>query len=237
MKKLTYVVLILVICLGTFFYIKTDSTSNVSKKSNVDISVDSKFEKYEGGNTPVLDKYKILKKINNDIVGWISIPKTTIDYPIVRTTNNEYYLSHDILKHESSWGAVFMEYRDININTDKNIILYGHNMKDQSMFTQITKYKENEFFKNNRYIYFDTLNIEGKWEVFSAYVAEDSFNYIKTNFKTNEEYLKFLKAITDKSLFSAKVQLSAKDQILTLSTCSYEFKNARFVVHAKRVNK
>jgi sortase B len=103
------------------------------------------------------------------------------------------------------------------------------------MFKDLIKYKNKDFFYTNNIIQFDTLYEEIKWEVFSVYITGTDFNYIKTHFNTPAEYENFLIAIKNKSLFPTDVELTADDQILTLSTCTYEYNDARFVVHARRV--
>jgi len=175
--------------------------------------------------------------INEDIVGWIKIPNTAIDYPVVRAQDNEFYLNHNIHKKPAKSGSIFMDFRNGSLAKEKNTILYGHNMKDGSMFRDLLKYREESFFYSNPIIEFNTLYEDLKWEIFSVYVTSVDFYYIETEFQSLDEYRIFLDSIKDKSLFEIDVKISEKDQILTLSTCSYEFDDARFVIHAKRVFK
>jgi len=176
-----------------------------------------------------------LLEINRDVVGWIKIPDTSIDYPVLQADDNEYYLDKDIYRNKNKAGSIFMDYRVKLDGSDKHIIIYGHHMRDGTMFKDLMKYKDRDFFYNNNIIQFDTLYREMEWEVFSVYVTEASFNYIKTQFNTPSEYEHFLTTIKNKSLFPAEVVLTANDEILTLSTCTYEYDDARFVVHARRV--
>lgn len=180
-----------------------------------------------------------LQKINKDIISWIYIPNTKIDYPVVKGIDNEFYLHHDAVKSSSEVGAIFMDYRNViksNFkNSDKNIVLYGHNMKNGTMFKDLTKFGDITFFNENKYIYLDTSYGRHQWEIFSVFVAKSDFNYRQTKFESSNEYLKFLSTIKKKSLVPTNVELSANDQILTLSTCSYEFDNARFVVVARNL--
>jgi sortase B len=177
-----------------------------------------------------------LKEMNEDIAGWISISGTSIDYPVLKTDNNSYYLSRDIFKKNSATGALFVDFRNVLTDKERNTIIYGHNMKEGSMFHDLKKYREKSFFESNSKIVFDTCQYLQEWEVFSVYLTDTSFNYIQTNFDNNEEYLKFLNAIKSKSMFHSKVNLNETDRILTLSTCNYEINNGRFVVHAKLIN-
>jgi sortase B len=197
---------------------------NVSTNSNVEDTTQN-----------ILPKYQPLLEINEDVVGWIKIPNTSIDYPVLQANDNEYYLNRDIYRKKNRAGSIFMDYRIKLDGRDKHIILYGHHMRDGTMFKDLIKYKNKDFFYKNNVIQFDTLYEEIKWEVFSVYITGTDFNYIKTRFNTPAEYENFLTTIKNKSLFPTDVVLTANDQILTLSTCTYEYDDARFVVHARRV--
>ena len=184
----------------------------------------------------VMERYLPLFKINSDIIGWINIQGTAIDYPVLKTFNNEYYLTHDITRQQSKNGAIFMDYRNKGDGTDRHTIIYGHNMRNNTMFEDLMKYKKKDFFEQNGIIKFDTLFEEFEWEIFSVYVTDTNFYYIETDFDSDEEYVEFLHTIKKKSMFDRDVNLTKEDYLLTLSTCTYEFKDARFVVHARRLN-
>ena len=103
------------------------------------------------------------------------------------------------------------------------------------MFGSLVQFKEEDFLKSNRIIAFNSIYEDMKWEIFSAYITDVAFNYIKTNFQSEEDYGEFLESLRQKSMFQLDTAVSTEDQILTLSTCSYEFDNARFVIHAKKL--
>ena len=215
--------------------IKTLSDINNLEQKNK-ILTPSTDKDLEDNKNDINKKFIELLKTNKEIVGWINVPNTKVDYPIVKTSNNNFYLNHNILKKEDSSGAIFMDFRnDIEI-MDKNTILYGHNMKNGTMFKGLMKYKDEDFLKENKIISFSTLYEDIKWEIFSAYVTDTNFYYIQVNFKNSYEYESFLNNIKGKSMFDTSIDLNSSDNILTLSTCSYEFDDARFVIHAKRVN-
>ena len=130
----------------------------------------------------VSDKFQGLLRINGDTVGWIKIEDTQINYPVVKSNDNDYYLHHNFEKETNPTGCIFMDCRNNSLPLDTNTILYGHNMKDASMFHDIIKYKEEAFFNNNDKIIFNTLYQENEWQVFSVYVTDVSFNYLITNF-------------------------------------------------------
>lgn len=173
--------------------------------------------------------------INNEVVGWIRIAGTAIDYPVVQAQDNKYYLTRDAQKKNNKAGAIFLDYRCDAVSLQRNNILYGHHMKDGSMFASITQYKDKEYLQAHRIIEYFTTDGLVKWEVFSAYVTSTSFYYIQTDFPSEKAYSGFLDLVQAKSLVANDTVLSAEDDILTLSTCTYEFENARFVVHARRV--
>ncbi|BBH24940.1 SrtB family sortase [Paenibacillus baekrokdamisoli] len=179
------------------------------------------------------ERFAQLKEINEDIVGWIQIPDTEIDYPIVQGEDNEYYLKHTFEKIKNVSGAIFMDYRNDPELQDANTIVYGHHMKNGTMFKALQNYKDLDFFNKHRIIMYDTPTGHYEWEVFSVYVTSTEFYYIQPTFKTNEQYATFLNKIHSKSMHPSEITLVDQDRILTLSTCSYEFDNARLVIHAR----
>ena len=176
---------------------------------------------------------------NDDIVGRISMDALNINYLVTQATDNDYYLHMGYDRKKSSSGAIFLDYR-CNIDLDSlkgHYILYGHNMKNGMMFHNLMQFKDELFFYNNRIIRFDTLYEDLNWEVFSAYVTDTAFYFIDTAFKDDADWLSFLHTIQEKSLFPTNAELSADDVVLTLCTCTYEFDDARFVIHARLVTK
>ncbi|MCR8743723.1 class B sortase [Romboutsia lituseburensis] len=174
-----------------------------------------------------------LSSINSDYRGWININNTNIDYPILQAKDNEYYLKKDINKSNLASGSIFLDFRN-NKFSDKNTIIYGHYMKNDTMFGELKYFKNPNFFnKNNKIIITTSNNKVLKYQVFSVYVTDANDNYIQTNFENDYKYEEFLDKISNKSLFDNNSNVNTSDRILTLSTCSYEFENARMVIHAK----
>ena len=186
--------------------------------------------------------YKVYADKNSDVVGWIDIPNTKIHYPVVLGTDNKYYETRNYDKKASKSGAIFMDYRNGNPAQQWNLIIYGHNMKNGTMFADINEYKNENFFKKNNIITFYWQGNKAEWEVFSAFVASDSMLdskssdfVLRTKFGSNAEYEKYIKAMQGKSKFTTKIKLSAEDQIITLQTCTYEYdKKVRYIVMARR---
>ncbi len=171
-----------------------------------------------------------LEKINSHCVGWITIPNTNINYPIVKNDDNEYYLNHNFEKSENKGGAIFMDYRLKEDFSNFNTILYGHNMKDGSMFADVNKYKEEDFFKENPYLIIYLPGSCYKVDIVSIYVDKDSSEAYTLSFDDTKKS-NFIKYIKDKSFFQSPIEPNNSDKILTLSTCSYEYEEARTILH------
>ncbi len=191
--------------------------------------------------TPVLrfprDGFSAALQQNPDIVGRITIDACGIEYLVTQGDDNQMYLSVGYDRQSSRSGAIFLDYRcDIAANPlSGHYILYGHNMKNGSMFHNLMDFKDEDFFYAHRTFRFDTLYEDYKWEIFSAYVTDTDFYYIQTAFADDAEWLAFLQTIQEKSLYPTATKLTADDVVLTLSTCTYEFDDARFVIHARLV--
>jgi len=184
---------------------------------------------------PPENTFANLKKANKDFVGWIHIRDTNIDYPVVQTSDNEYYLNHNFRKSENIGGAIFMDYRVKLDSPSRNTIIYGHHMKDGSMFTDLLKFLKQDFYEDHPVISLEMLDgEETSWEIFSAYITNTEFNYIIPDFETDKEYDSFLKSIKRKSVIKPDVKVTKSDRIITLSTCSYSIKDGRMVVHARK---
>lgn len=180
--------------------------------------------------------FEELDKINSDTVGWIKINNTRMDYPVVQSNNNDYYLGRDFKKNKNSMGWIFMDYRNDATKLDKNTIIYGHNIKGGIMFGGITgMFNKNYLSKEvNNYITFNTKNANMTWKIFSMYRIEPTTDYIKTEFLSKEDFNNFITMIKGRSLYDFNVEVTENDKILTLSTC-YNNKS-RNVIHAVLIN-
>lgn len=173
-----------------------------------------------------------MNKVNSDYRFWITIDDTVIDYPVVQGEDNDFYLNNNFYKENSISGTIFLDNKNDELK-DKNLILYGHNMRDGSMFAAINKLKENDFFDNGK-IRIITENGEENYEVFSVFVEDANSINLKTNFSSIEEYNEYLQNLMDKSYYQKDIK-SNFSKIITLYTCSYEFEDARTIVCAALV--
>lgn len=172
---------------------------------------------------------------NSEVVGWINVPGTSIDYPFVKHTNNSYYLYHSFDKKWNDAGWIFLDYRnDINeLNT--NTIIYGHGRLDGTMFGSLRNTLTEDWFanKDNHVVKISTISNNYLFEVFSIYKIKTTDDYLYNNFKTEEEYDSFLTKIKNRSYEDFDVELTTKDKIITLSTC---YNNSeKLVLHAKLI--
>lgn len=178
--------------------------------------------------------FKKLKETNPDTVAYIKVNNTKIDYVVVKTTDNDYYLKHNFNKEYNVAGWIFMDYRNKLDGTDKNIIIYGHNTKDNSMLDSLKNVltKEWQTNKDNLIITLVTESNEYKYQVFSTYEIKPEDYYLTTNFKSIDNYIYFLNKMSERSNYNYKVELDKEDRILTLSSCLGEGQT-RVVLHAR----
>lgn len=191
----------------------------------------------------IMDKFSELYAENSDLIGWISISGTVIDYPVVQCADNEFYLHHDFSKREDRYGCLYV--KDIaDVNTPgTNFVIYGHNMKDGTMFGILDQYGDESFYEKHRQIIFDTLYEERKYEIMSVFLSnangdkETGFKYYQFyQADTEEEFAYFYDNIMGKSLYDTGVTAEFGDTFLTLSTCAYHEEDGRIVVVAKKTD-
>ena len=234
-----YLILFLIlICSGFKLYFwykdkKNNDETIEQLKNNVKLE---KIKNDNSNNEKYIVDFKKLKSENNDVAAYIKVNNTNIEYPIVKTSNNNFYLNHSFDKSKNSRGWIFADYKNKFDNTDKNIVIYGHNMRDGSMFGSLKNILKEEWYNNseNIKIILTTENEEIFYEVFSVYKIETEDYYIKTDFSTDSEYHKFLNIIKDRSIKNFNVKVNTSDKILTLSTCANNNKY-RVVLHAKKI--
>jgi sortase B len=215
----------------------TDSDASSNTASNTNSGSSSKPA------VRLIADFKTLLKKNSDTKGFIIVPGTNIYYPVVQTSNNDYYLTHDFYKNTNRYGCPFVDTGDKINPMSKNVIIYGHNMKDNLMFADLLKYKSLSFYKSTSVINFNTIYKNIKWKVFAVFVSNtdpskgDVFNYNITTFATNDDFNNLLTQVKHRSLINTNVDVSSDENILTLSTCAYDFTPThtaeRFVVMAR----
>lgn len=176
-----------------------------------------------------------LKEQNKDIIAWIRIPNTNIDYPVLWNGDNEYYLHHDIDGNESVYGSIFLDMDDKPDFSSKHNIFYGHNMKNKSMFQNIIKFKDRDFFEKNRDIYIYTPDREYHLRTMAALYTDAGGDKRQTEFNNNEELKAYIEKMTSKNSYR---QIPDKDitRLWSFITCSYEFNDARTILYAYEID-
>lgn len=240
-QVISIIIIIIALYYIYLWYIDNKKTENILNEiyenanvSSDNISIDNDL-KIEVEN---IDFNKLINK-NPDTIGWIKVLGTDINYPVVQTNNNDFYLTHSFDKSYNKAGWIFADYINKNLKNnelDKNTIIYGHNRQNNSMFGTLSNVFKEEWLSNkeNHYINFSTLNNNMVWEVFSTYTIEKEEYYIQSNFSSDEEYISFLNTIKNRSTYKYDVNISKEDKILTLSTCTNVGKG-RTVLHAKLI--
>lgn len=191
----------------------------------------------EENNTPVpMTRIDLasLQGMNSDAVGWIEIPGTAISYPVVHTTDNSFYLTHTFRKESNKSGSIFIETANKADFSDLHTIIYGHNMKDGSMFAGLKNYQKEKYWSSNPYIYIDLADGSHCYEIFSCHTAEVTDISYTIGYAADETYASFLNTLKASSLYDTGVSVGTGDSVITLSTCTSNGKE-RFVVHAKKL--
>lgn len=211
----------------------TENTENVNPPDNRD----NDYWNYIKMSLLEVDFNELLAK-NSDTVGWIQVKGTNINYPIVQTTDNSYYLTHAFDKTSNDAGWVFMDYRNDAVNFNQNTIIYAHSRLTGSMFGSLKNILESSWYtnKNNHIIRLSTPTENTMWQVFSVYTIPKESYYITPNFNSNEAYQEFLNTMKSRSEVEFSAEVNTNDKILTLSTCKDNFGN-RVVMHAKLIKK
>lgn len=177
-----------------------------------------------------------LKRTNPDVVGWLKVNGTNINYPFVQSSDNDYYLTHSFNKSYNGGGWVFLDYRNNGTN-NKNTIIYAHGRSDKTMFGTLKNVLNNGWLNNtNNYVIKISTETENSlWQIFSVYRIPTTSDYLQTNFNDETEYQNFLDMIKDRSSHNFDTNVASTDNILTLSTC---YNNSdKIVVHAKLIKK
>jgi len=179
--------------------------------------------------------FAALKEKNADTVGWLKVNGTEVEHAVVQTTDNDYYIRHNFEKNYNKAGWIFADYKNKLDGTDKNIVIYGHNIRDNSMFGTLKNILKEEWYNNeeNYNVIFITEQENAIYEVFSVYQIESEDYYIQTEFANEVKFEEFIETIKLRSVKTFNVELTGESQILTLSTCADNNKY-RIVLHAKK---
>ena len=248
--QIIMLIIIFVISMGVFMY-KLITNYNQSK-SDRDIRKELTSNNDINEKTPEVkektkkEKLEELQKINPDIVALIEIKGTKINYPVVQTEDNSYYMTHNYKKEESKDGALFLD-KDYDWNKPStNLLIYGHNnIGSKEMFVDLTKYKKESFYKEHKTINFTTNEEEAEFEIISVFLSRVYYQHEKNVFRyyyfidaeSKKDFNSFIDNAKKVSLYNIDATATYGDQLMTLSTCDYSQTNGRLAVVARKIIK
>ena len=191
----------------------------------------------------ILPELKEAYERNPDMVGWIRIDGTEVDYPVMYTPREDYYLYRDFDKQESKQGCIFIDKHATLEPRDTNLLFHGHNMKDGSMFRTLLEYKKESYYKEHPTIHFDTLYERGEYEIVSVFLSkvyktsDEVFKYYQFyNAESEAEFDAYIANVKAMALYDTGVEAQYGDELITLSTCEYSTENGRIAVVARKIS-
>ncbi len=218
--------------------LREKDSNDLSSKPPVTVHLNKDLE------TPdMLEEFATVYVKNKSVVGWISIEDTQIDYPVMQSTNEEYYLDHNFEQEKDNNGSIFLDSSCSIWPRSDNLIIYGHNMKSGKMFGSLDNYKQKDYYEKHKIIRFDSLYESGNYQVmyvFNDVIREESevafkyYQFIDAN--SAEEYQSNMNEMAKMSMYDTGVSSGYGDELITLSTCDYSGDQQRFVVVAKKIN-
>lgn len=200
-----------------------------SSLGSLDEERENQSDEIQAAYVPQVD-FEALKQINPDVVGWLYGPDTAISYPVVQGEDNSYYLKHLFDGTPNSAGCLFLDSRCEALN-GKHSVIYGHYMKNGTLFASLEEYQSQEYYEAHPYFFLITPEKTFFIQLFSAYLTEAAGDAWQLSFPSEQACADWLESLRERSSFISDVVPNAGDKVITLSTCSYAFQNARFVCH------
>ena len=207
-------------------YVSEQPKDEISTEENGEFTADKIRESFG-------ISWENLRKINPEVAAWITIPGADISYPVVQGIDDEYYLKHTFEGQAVTAASIFMDANNHADFSDQNTFIYGHNMKDKTMFGKLNNYKDEEFYKENPYFYIYTPDYTYRYDIFSCYLARvDNEVDFYTQFASDEQFQEFLDSVKAQSAYDTGVEVTPEDKVITLMTCNKAGYDYRFLVHA-----
>ena len=250
-KNLIIFILMIICLIGIIYssYMIITWKLNVDENKDIKEKIDDNIKIIEPKNDEIEDEnenkeiiydidFKTLKETNKDTVAYVKVNNTNIDYIVVKGKDNDYYLNHNFEKKWNIAGWIFADFHNKLDETDKNLIIYGHNTKDGSMFGTLKNILNEEWYKNidNYKVILVTENGQYTYQVFSTYSIKPEDYYINTEFNSDIEFEEFIKKLKSRSIYDYGIEVTKDDKILTLSSCMNEGAK-RVVLHAKLIER
>lgn len=239
-----YFILVILVCLFYLGYTAYESKKNNSLYDDKD-QIINKYNFSTKPDTNVFrEKLLAIQDLNPDIIGWISIDNTGISYPLLQTTDNSYYLTHNYKNETSNYGSIFLHKNNVLSNEFSNLLIYGHNMDDGSqMFSELMGYKDKEFYENHKTVRITTKEKEYIYTIFSVFKSKvynttdtNVFRYYSyTDLYSKDNFTEYISNCKKYQLYNTGVSAVYGNQIISLITCEYSQENGRLVVVGKKV--
>lgn len=246
LKKIILIILIIIIIFSISYMVYYFYNNYKNKIDNTDILNNIEIDKTQitEQKTERMLQIEELQKENQEIMGWLEIEGTNINYPVLQTNDNDFYLTHNYKKENASTGSLFLDKDFDLINGSSNYLIYGHRNKQGLMFEDLMKYAKEDFYKEHTKIKFTTNKEDSTYEIMSVFYSRVYYKseqnvfryYYFVNANNEQEYNDFVNNAKKASIYDTGVNANYGDQLLTLSTCEYSQEDGRFVVVAKKIN-
>ncbi len=228
---------------GNDYYdsIRSDQLALAHVQFNSEIAESTPEEQPDSEELEPIRKSKMdfsyLRTVNEDVVAWITAEGLPIDLPVVQGDDNDYYLTHRFDREPNRLGTLFVDMHNEPDFSSKNTVIYGHNMNDGSMFASLVNYESQEFY--NDFPTMDIFTPQGDYtiEIFAGHLADGNDPFIQFDFKDDMDFMTYITTLKVISTFVSPVEVGVEDQIITLSTCTEDFNNARYVLYGRLVPK
>ena len=238
-----FFIIIFVCGIGYLTYYLYDRNKNNKDNEEILNNIEIDESKITETKTERMLQLEKLQKENEEIIGWLEIEGTNINYPVLQTSDNDYYLTHNYKKEKASTGSIFLDKDFDLINGSSNYLIYGHRNKSGLMFEDLIKYAEEDFYKEHTKIRFTTNKDDSIYEILSVFYSRVYYKseqnvfryYYFVNANNEQEYNDFVNNAKKVSLYDTGVTAKYGDQLLTLSTCEYSQEDGRFAVVCKKI--
>ena len=240
-----YIILLLSIIISVIYIINSFSLKKeAEEESNLINTIEVDENKITKVETERMLQVQSLKTENPDIVGWLEIKGTNVSYPVLQGSDNEFYMTHNYKKEKSKNGSIFLS-KDYDWNLPSaNLLIYGHNMQNGTMFEELLKYADYNFYVQHPIINFTTVDEDAEYEIISVFKSRVYYKseqnvfryYYFINAETEDEYNEFVSNAKNASLYNIDANATYGDQLITLSTCSYHVKDGRFAVVGRKIS-
>ena len=227
-RRLLYLLLFfsLFLLAGSWYYIYSFHLSyKEGEESYREINIVREKEDETGEN-----KHDVLKKINDDYIGWLKQEDSVINYPLVQGKDNDYYLEHLFDGNKNHMGCIFMDFENQKDFSDKNTFIYGHHTNTGTMFYSLESYKDQNYYNKHKTLSLETKDANYVIKPFAGLLVKGTDFFIQITFKNNEEFMNYVRSIRKESIFESPVTVKPSDKLLTMVTCTDDFYDARLAI-------